>query len=103
MWGRRRKRGTRLQRQLALGRLEEAMAQAEQPQEGNQEGNEEAEAVPYPGRAPAVPRDRAAGLSCSGVPVDNSARPAAEEKSAPQVRDLPAQRTGDSERHGTFG
>jgi hypothetical protein len=107
MWGRRRKRGTRLQRQLALGRLEEAIAQAEQPQEGNaeqsQEGNEEAAAVPYPEGAPAVPSDRAAGLSCSGVPVDNSAGPAADEKTAPQVRDLPAQRTGDSERHGTFG
>jgi hypothetical protein len=43
MWGRRRKRGTRLSRLLALGRLEEAMARAEQQQE---EG--EPEAVPYP-------------------------------------------------------
>jgi len=97
MWGRRRKRGTQLHRQLGLGLLEDAMARAEQgPEEG------EPEPVLYPGRAPAVPPDRAAGLSCSGVPVDNSAGPAADEKSAPQVRDLPAQRTGDSERHGTF-
>lgn len=75
------------------------MAQAEQPQEEDKE----AAAVPYPEGAPAVPPDRAAGLSCSGVPVDNSNGPAADEKSAPQVRDLPAQRTGDSERNGTFG
>jgi hypothetical protein len=101
MWGRRRKRGKRLERQLALGRLEEAIARAEQPPEG--EGEPEAAAVPYPEEAPAGPPDRAAGLSCSGVPVDNSAEPAADEKPAPQVRDLPAQRTGDSERHGTFG
>jgi hypothetical protein len=100
MWGRRRKRGTQLQRQLGLGLLEDALARAEQRQ---QEEEGEPEAVPYPGRAPAAPPDRAAGLSCSGVPVDNSAGPAADEKSAPQVRDLPAQRTGDSERHGTFG
>ena len=43
MWRRRRKRGARLPRQLALGRLEEAMARAEQQQE---EG--EPETVPYP-------------------------------------------------------
>jgi hypothetical protein len=96
MWGRRRKRGTQLERLLALGRLEEAMARAE-------EQEAEPEVLPYPEGAPAVPPDRASGLSCSGVPVDNSAGPAADEKPSPQVQDLPAQRTGDSERHGTFG
>ena len=60
MWGRRRKRGTRLSRVLALGRLEDAMAQAEQQQD---EG--EPETAPYPRAghpAPAVP---APGLATS--------------------------------------
>ena len=46
MWARRRPRGTRLSRLLALGRLEEAMARAEQQQEEEEEG--EPEAAPYP-------------------------------------------------------
>jgi hypothetical protein len=98
MWGRRRKRGTRLSRLLALGRLEEAMARAEQQQE---EG--EPEAVPYPpasNPAPDVPAARP-GLRAEDVPVDNSAGPAAEEDAAPQ--ELPVQRTRDSTRHGSFG
>jgi hypothetical protein len=84
MWGRRRKRGTRLSRLLALGRLEEAMARAEQQQEEEEEG--EPEAVPYP----------PAGHPAPDVPVDNSA--------APQYhQELPVQRTCDSTRHGSFG
>ena len=101
MWGRRWKRGTRLSRLLALGRLEEAMARAEQQQE---EGGPEA--VPYPpasSPAPDVPAARP-GLRAEDVPVDNSAGPGAEEDAAPQHhRELPAQRTGDSTRHGSFG
>jgi len=93
MWGRRRKRGTRLSRLLALGRLEEAMARAEQQQ---QEG--EPEAVPYPpaGRpAPDVPAARP-GPFAQDVPVDNSAAPQ-------HHQELPVQRTRDSTRHGSFG
>jgi hypothetical protein len=105
MWGRRRKRGTRLSRVLALGRLEDAMAQAEQQQE---EG--EPETAPYPragNPAPAVPAARP-GLSAEDVPVDNSAgpaaHPAAEEDAVPRHhQELPSQRTRDSTRHGSFG
>ena len=97
MWGRRRPRGTRLSRLLALGRLEEAMARAEQQQE---EG--EPEAVPYPrasNPAPAGPAARP-GLLPEDVPVDNTADPAA----APQRhQELPVQRTRGSTRHGSFG
>src|SRR5580704_5610850 len=79
MWGRRRKRGTRLSRLLALGRLEEAMARAQQQEEG------EPGAVPYPPAgdpAPDVPAARP-GLLAEAVPVDNSAGPAAEEDATP--------------------
>jgi hypothetical protein len=99
MWGRRRKRGARLPRQLALGRLEEAMARAEQQHE---EG--EPEAVPYRSPAPDVPAARP-GLTTEDVPVDNSAgpvaNPAAEEDAGRQ--ELPVQRDRDSARHGSFG
>ena len=102
MWGRRRKRGTRLSRLLALGRLEEAMARAEQQQQ--EEG--EPEAVPYPpasNPAPDVPGARP-GLRAEDVPVDNSASPAAEEDAAPQHhQELPVPRPRDSTRHGSFG
>jgi len=101
MWGRRRKRGTRLSRLLALGRLEEAMARAEQQQE---EG--EPEALPYPpagNQAPVVPAARP-GHFAQDVPVDNSAGPAADQDAAPQYHpELPVQRTRDRTRHGSFG
>ena len=105
MWGRRRPRGTRLSRLLALGRLEEAMARAEQQQE---EG--EPEAAPYPrasNPAPAGPAARP-GLLPEDVPVDNSAAPAAgpagEADAAPRRhQELPGQRTRGSTRHGSFG
>jgi hypothetical protein len=103
-WGKRKKRGTRLSRQLALGLLEDAMAQAEHPQD---EG--EPDSAPYPpaGHAPpSVPAARP-GLLAEDVPVDNSAgpvpAPAGEEGSAPRHRDLRAQRTGENTRHGSFG
>src|SRR5271169_6937522 len=103
MWGKRPKRCARLPRQLALGLLEDAMARAEQQQEAG-----EPEPVPYPpasSPAPAVPAARP-GLLPSDVPVDNSAGPEslpAGEDSAPRQRELPAQRTGESTRHGSFG
>jgi hypothetical protein len=101
MWGRRRKRGTRLSRLLALGRLEEAMARAGQQQE---EG--EPEAVPYPpdsNPAADLPAART-GLLAEDVPVDNSGGPAAEDAAAPRHhQELPVQRTRDGTRHGSFG
>ena len=104
MPGKGRKRGTRLDREVALGLLEDAMGRVEQQPE--EEG--EPAAVPYPraGRAaPAVP-DPQAGLPAD-VPVDNSAgpEPLPEDESAPQQRELPAQRSGKakSTRHGSFG
>jgi hypothetical protein len=101
MWGRRRKRGTRLSRLLALGRLEDALARAEQQQ---QEG--EPEPLPYPpasSPAPDVPAARPS-LSTQDVPVDNSAGPDAAQDPAPQHHQgLPVQRSRDSTRHGSFG
>lgn len=101
MWGRRRKHGTRLSRLLALGRLEDALARAEQQQ---QQG--EPEPVPYPpasGPAPDVPAARPS-LNTQDVPVDNSAGPQATEDAAPQHHQgLPVQRSRDSTRHGSFG
>jgi hypothetical protein len=103
MWGRRRKRGAQLSRQLALGLLEDAMGRVQQPQD-------EAEATAYPGAVPppaAPPGTRdPAGLRAADVPVDNSAGPAPDDDSGPRTplqRELPAQRTGESTRHGTFG
>ena len=101
MWGRRRRRGTRLSRVLALGRLEDAMAQAEQQQDAG-----EPETAPYPragNPAPAVPAARP-GHFTQDVPVDNSVGPAADADAAPQHhQELPVQRTRDSTRHGSFG
>ncbi len=100
MWGKRRKRGARLPRQLALGLLEDAMARAEE-----QRDQEAPEPVPY-ANAPVVPPSRN-GLAAKDVPVDNSAGPApvAAEEGEPGAaqQDLPAQRTGDSTRHRSFG
>jgi hypothetical protein len=104
MWGKRRKRCARLPRQLALGRLEDALARVEQQQ---QEAGEPGP-VPYPrasSPAPAAPAARP-GLLPADVPVDNSAGPEsspAGQDPAPRQRELPAQRTGDSTRHGSFG
>jgi hypothetical protein len=100
MWGRRRKRGGHLSRQLSLGLLEDAMARAEQQEEAPPEP------VPYPQAghpAPAVPPARP-GLQDEDVPVDNSACPTAGEDAAPKRhQELPAQRSEDSTHHGSFG
>ena len=103
MWGRRRKRGSQLSRQLALALLDDAMARAEQQQEAG-----EPESVPYPRAGHPLPDIPAArtGLRAQDVPVDNSAGPgpqAAGEDPAPQQQDLPAQWTGENTRHGSFG
>lgn len=101
-WGKRRKRGSQLSRQLALGLLEDAMAQAEQQEA-------EGEPVPYPPAGhppPSVPAARP-GLGAADVPVDNSAgaapAPAGEDDAPPGQRELPAQRAGENTRHGSFG
>jgi len=100
MPGRGQKRGTRLDREVALGLLEDAMGRVEQQQE--EEG--EPAAIPYPraGRAAPAAPDPKAGLPAD-VPVDNSAGP--EDESAAEQRGLPAQRSGKSKstRHGSFG
>jgi hypothetical protein len=99
MWGRRRKRGTRLSRLLALARLEDALARAEQQKS-------EPDPIPYPpasSPAPDIPAARPS-LSTQDVPVDNSAGPEAAEDAAPQRHQgLPVQRSRDSTRHGSFG
>jgi hypothetical protein len=106
MWGRRRKRGSQLSRQLALGLLEDAMARAEQQHEAA-----EPEPVPYPRASnppPDVPAART-GLGAEDVPVDNSAapgpQPAGEDPDpvTPQQQELPTQRTGENTRRGSFG
>jgi hypothetical protein len=106
MWGRKRKkRGSQLQRQLALGRLEDAMGRVQE----FQEEAEDESSVPYPGAVPPspVPPTRS-GLRPSDVPVDNSAapEPAAEdsdrEPQTPLQQDLPAQRRGENSRRRSF-
>jgi hypothetical protein len=104
MWGKRKRRCAQLPRQLSHALLEDAMGRVQQQQE-TEEG--EPDALPYPGAVPpsAAPPDPP-DLRTADVPVDNSAGPeppAAPGGRAPRQRELPAQRTGDSSRHGTFG
>ena len=117
MWGRRRKRGAslsrkRLSRQLSLGLLEDAMARAEQQDET------EPEPVPYPQAGHQAPADAGGrynsavpparpGLADEDVPVDNSADrdpgTDVQDAAAQRHQELPAQRSQDSTRHGSFG
>jgi hypothetical protein len=103
MWGKRKKRRAQLPRQLALGLLEDAMGRVQQwPEE-----EEDEPAVPYPEAAPdpgSAPPDLA-GLRTADVPVDNSAgpEPRPDDDPPPVRQELPARRTGESTRHGTFG
>ena len=106
MWGKRKrkKRRGRLSRQLALELLEDAMGRVQQF------GEDEDEAPRYPGAAPppAAPPDPP-GLRTTDVPVDNSTGPdppaAADDPDpgTPRQHGLPADRTGENSRHGTFG
>jgi hypothetical protein len=61
MWGRRRRRRAGLQRQLALGLLEDAMGQVQQPEEPG--GTEPAAPDPGSAPAPAPPQDERTGES----------------------------------------
>jgi hypothetical protein len=101
MWGKRKKRRGQLPRQLALGRLEAAMGRVQQPREPE---DSEPTIAAYPGSvpAPAAPPARA-DLRAADVPVDNSAGPRPAEPPVPPQGEVPAQRTGESTRHGTLG
>jgi len=107
MWGKRKRRCAHLPRQLALGLLEDAMGRVQQQEDEEGEPDE----LPYPGAVPpppAAPSDPP-GLRTADVPVDNSAGPepsaAADDPDpgTPRQRGLPAERTGENSRHGTFG
>ena len=100
MWGRRKGRCTQLSRQLALGLLEDAMGQVQQPREP--EPSEPGVPYPGPGPAPAAP-PVPAGLRAADVPVENSTGPRPADTPAPPQGELPAERTGESTHHGTFG
>jgi|HubBroStandDraft_3_1064219.scaffolds.fasta_scaffold206897_1 hypothetical protein len=111
MWGKRKKRRTRLERQLALGELEDAMGRVQQQQQEEEEHEAES-SPPYPGGMPppSVPPARS-GLRATDVPVDNSAGPepagpdpsGAAEPQPPPQQELPAQRKGEGSRHDSFG
>jgi hypothetical protein len=119
MWGRRKKRGSQLSRQLALGLLEDAMErvqplheqaeheQAEHEQEEQeqeeQEQQEDEPTAPYPSPeyGPTPPGTPArTGLQAADVQVDNSAAPGPPDD--PQ-RQHPARRTGERTRRRSFG
>jgi hypothetical protein len=104
MWGRRKKRSTRLQKQLSLGLLEDAMTRAEQQADVPAEADAPTETMPYPGSVPppAAPSERT-GLLPADVPVDNSAGPPAADPAPPHQRQRPAARTESSTRHGSLG
>ncbi len=108
MWGRRKKRGAQLSRQLALGLLEDAMGRVQPPEE--QEEDEPAVPYPSPECGPPPPGAPARnGLQASDVPVDNSAAPDAAgpaddpDPRPPPQRQLPARRTGERTRRRSFG
>lgn len=106
MWGKRKKRRTRLERQLALGELEDAMGRVQQQQQEEEEHEAES-SPPYPGGVPppSVPPARS-GLRPTDVPVDNSAGPeppGVTEPQPPPQQELPAQRKGEGSRHDSLG
>jgi hypothetical protein len=110
MWGKRKKRRTQLERQLALAALEDAMGRVQQQQQHEEEQQAES-SVPYPGGVPppSVPSARS-GLRATDVPVDNSAGPEPSATAGPEPQpppppqqELPAQRKGESSRHDSFG
>jgi len=114
MWGRRNKRRTRLEKQLSLALLEDALARAEQqadapgPEEAVPEGAVPEEAAPaerVPGRGPVPAPGPAgpAGLQPADVPVDNSSGPSAADPVPPKQRQRPAARREESTRHGSLG
>ena len=101
MWGKRKKRRGQLPRQLALGRLEDAMGRVQQPREPE---DSDPAITAYPGSvpAPAAPLTHS-DLRATDVPVDNSAGPRPADPPVPPQGEVPAQRTRKSTRHGTLG
>jgi hypothetical protein len=99
------KPGKRLSKRETLGLLARLMEEAERAEQ--QQDQAEPEAVPYPeGTAVPVVPPRRPGLRPADVPVDNSAGPdpaAGDEDAKSLPQELPAQRAGESTRHGTFG
>jgi hypothetical protein len=109
MWGRRKKpkRCSRLSRQLALGRLEDALARVEE----REQQQPEPETTPYPGAParPAAPSGRG-DLQAGDVPADTSAgvtgpgsgdQAAADDDQPP--RQVLAPRTARSTHRRSFG
>jgi hypothetical protein len=111
MWGRRRKRGARLSRQLALGLLEDAMARVQplQEQEEQEQQEDEPEADPYPSPEHGPTPPSRTGLQATDVPVDNSAAPDPDgpaddpDPRPPPQRQLPARRTGGRTHRRSLG
>jgi hypothetical protein len=124
MWGRRSKRRTRLEKQLSLAMLEDAMTRAEQqaqqqvqqqaetpvPDDAASEETAPAEqpSCPGPGPAPrppaAAPRPaEPAALQPADVPVDNSSGPSGADPAPPKQRQPPATRREESTQHGSLG
>ena len=114
MWGRRSKRRTRLDKQLSLATLEDALARAEQqtreqagtPAAGDVAAEETApaEQATFPGPVPAPgPPAEPAGLQSADVPVDNSSGPSGADPAPPKQRQPPATRREESTQHGSLG
>jgi hypothetical protein len=111
MWGRRKKRGDRLSRQLALGLLEDAMGhvQPRQEQQEQERHEDEPEAVSYPSPESGPAPPARTGLQAADVPLDNSAPPDPAgpaddpDPRPPPQRQLPAPRTGGRTRRRSFG
>jgi hypothetical protein len=108
MWGKRPRPNRRLSKRETLGLLADLMAQAEE--EEKQQGPGEPEAPPpyHQGAPLPVPPPYRPGLRVADVAVDNTGPdPAAPDEPGPEPQvplqqDLPAQRHGDSSRHGSF-
>jgi hypothetical protein len=108
MWGKRPKPYRRLSKRQTLGLLADLMAQAEEEQKQQGTGEPETALPYYQGAALPVPPPYRPGLRVADVAVDNSTGPDPDagepgpETQAPLQQDLPAQRQGDSSRHGSF-
>jgi hypothetical protein len=103
MWGRRKKQ-SRLEKQLSLAALEDAMARAEQAGKPEPEAAAPDEPAAYQGPVPppAAPAEPA-GLQAGDVPADNSSGPSGTDAVPPQQRQRPAARREESTPHGSLG
>ena len=104
MWGRRGKRSRRLDKQLALGLLEDAMSRAEQQDPDADQPEPYASTIPA--QADTFPQPRAAeqaDLEIADVPVDNSAGPDADDVVPPQQRQRRGEHSAKSTRRRSLG